>query len=103
MVRIVDANTILYETHLKSKKNCIIDHQHFSIAFFNIVSFFGIKHPKGSRYQRFFATVGLPFLGSPQLLLSAGFEAIASPTANHRFHSPVLSTFTTVFITEQLM
>jgi hypothetical protein len=31
-----------------------------------------------------FATIGVPFLGSPQLVLGAGFEAIASPTAEYK-------------------
>jgi len=31
--------------------------------------------------RKYFATFGVPFPGSPQLVLSVGFEAMASPTA----------------------
>jgi hypothetical protein len=34
--------------------------------------------------RSFFAAVGVRFIGSPQLVLSAGFEAMASPTAEFK-------------------
>jgi len=40
--------------------------------------------PVATKERSFFAAVGVRFIGSPHLVLSAGFEAMASPTAKFK-------------------